>query len=149
MFRLRLLLALVLTFPLFAQVNGRLTGTVLDPSGAPVPAAKVEVFLGGGASAVLTTQTNQEGLFTFSALRPESYDVSITTKGFARLTMRSVKVDALSETSLGAIKLEVATAKQVVEIIAETAGVQLGGSELVSTIQRQQVQNLPTASRQL
>ena len=149
MLRLGLFLTFLSTFTLLGQVNGRLTGTVLDPSGAPVPAAKVEVFIGGGASALLQTVTNQDGLFTFSALRPESYDVAITTPGFARISLRSVKVDALKETSLGALKLEVASSTQVVEVSAEVQGVQLGGSELVSTISREQVQNLPTASRQL
>ncbi len=134
---------------LFGQVNGRLTGTVLDPSGAPVPGAKVEVFLGGGASALLQTQTNPSGLFTFSALRPETYDVAVSSTGFAKVSLRLVKVDALKETSLGAIKLELSTSSQVVEVSAEVQGVQLGGSELVSTIPREQVQNLPSVSRQI
>ena len=149
MLRSSVLLVFALSFNLLAQVNGRLTGTVLDPSGAPVPAAKVEVFISGGASALLQTVTNQDGLFTFSALRPETYDVAITTPGFTKVSLRSVKVDALKDTSLGALKLEVASSTQVVEVSAEVQGVQLGGSELVSTISREQVQNLPTASRQL
>ncbi len=149
MLRLSVLLGLVLSFSLLAQVNGRLTGTVLDPSGAPVPAAKVEAFLSGGASALLQTVTNASGLFTFSSLRPETYDISVTISGFSQVTLRAVKVDALKETSLGVIKLEVASSSQVVEVTAEAQGVQLGGSELVSTIPREQVQNLPTASRQL
>ena len=99
MLRLSVLLVLALSFDLLAQVNGRLTGTVLDPSGAPVPAAKVEVFIGGGASALLQTVTNQDGLFTFSALRPEAYDVAITTptapsllKGTATADLRAASL---------------------------------------------------------
>lgn len=149
MLRWGVFLACVSASSLLGQVNGRLTGIVLDPSGAPVPAAKVEVFIGGGTSALLQTLTNQDGLFTFSALRPETYDVAISRSGFAKVSLRSVKVDALKETSLGTLKLEVASASQVVEVSAEVQGVQLGGSELVSTIPREQVQNLPTASRQL
>lgn len=149
MLRFGVLFFALVSSSLMAQVTGRLTGTVLDPSGAPVPAAKVEVFLGGGAAAVLQTQTNPAGLFTFSALRAETYNISIVVSGFSKLTLRQVKVDALKETSLGALKLEVAAANQVVEVSAEVQGVQLGSSELVTTISREQVTNLPTASRQL
>ncbi len=142
-------MACLFSATLVGQVTGRLTGTVQDPSGAPVPAVKVEIFLGGGSTALLQTETNQDGLFTFSALRPEAYDVAITGSGFAKVALRLVKVDALRETSLGVIKLELSTASQVVEVSGEALAVQLGGSELVSTIPRQQVQNLPTSSRQL
>lgn len=142
-------MACLFSATLVGQVTGRLTGTVQDPSGAPVPAVKVEIFLGGGSTALLQTETNQDGLFTFSALRPEAYDVAITGSGFAKVSLRLVKVDALRETSLGVIKLELSTASQVVEVSGEALAVQLGGSELVSTIPRQQVQNLPTSSRQL
>ena len=148
MLRFGLLVALC-ALSLFAQVNGRLTGTVVDPSGAPVPAAKVEVFLGGGATALLQSQTNANGLFTFSALRPETYDIAISSAGFAKVSLRLVKIDALKETSLGTVKLELSASAQVIEVSGEVQGVQLGGSELVSTIPREQVQNLPTASRQL
>lgn len=149
MLRLLAVLTLAFSLNLAAQVNGRLTGSVVDPSGAPVPAAKVEVFLRGGASALLQTVTNESGIFAFSSLRPEAYDISVTLSGFAQVALRAVKIDSLKETSLGPIKLEVASAAQVVEVSAEAQGVQLGNSELVTTISRDQVANLPTASRQL
>jgi len=47
----------------FSQVDGRLTGTVTDPSGAAIPDASVSVFLPAGRSPVLTTKTSSSGLF--------------------------------------------------------------------------------------
>ncbi|MBY0502804.1 MAG: TonB-dependent receptor [Bryobacteraceae bacterium] len=126
-----------------------MTGSVQDPTGAPVAGATVEVFISGGASALLQSKTNAEGLFSFVALRPESYDVAVTQPGFAKVSLRKVKVDSLKETSLGVLKLEVASSSQVVEVSAEIEGVQLGNSELVSVIAREQLEQLPTASRQI
>ena len=46
----------------FAQVNGRIAGSVVDPTGAAVPNATVEVKLPGGAQAILASKTNEAGL---------------------------------------------------------------------------------------
>lgn len=134
---------------LLAQVNGRLTGSVTDASGAAVPSAQVDVFLAGGASPLLTTRTNESGLFVFSAVRPETYDISITAPGFAKLTTRRVRVEAIRESDLGVLKLELAATSEVVEVSAEVQGVQLTTSELSTTITRDQIVNLPTVSRQI
>ncbi len=132
----------------FAQVNGRIAGSVVDPSGAPVPNATVEVLAAGGSKAIFTTKTNEAGLFSFAAIRPETYDVRVAAAGFAKVSNRQVAVDALRESTLN-FKLEVATAEQVIEVQADVQAVQLTSSELASTVTRQQLEMLPSASRQI
>lgn len=132
----------------FAQVNGTLSGTVTDPSGAAVPGAKVEVFLAGGSSALLSATTNSSGLFSFTAIRPEYYDVTVTSPGFAKRTNRRVKVDTMSNQDLR-ITLEVASAEQVVEVSADAPSIQLASSELSRTVSQEQLTVLPTANRQV
>src|SRR5689334_16224856 len=56
-----------------AQLAGRLTGTVVDPATAPIPNAKVSLYLLDGKTAVHTTTTDAEGNFQFVAIRPERY----------------------------------------------------------------------------
>ena len=51
---------LTLALPLAAQVSGRLTGRVADPSGAGVPEATVHLRLAGGSRTILTAQTTLE-----------------------------------------------------------------------------------------
>ena len=53
----------------FAQDTGRLTGSVIDSTGAAIPNAKVELRLPGGASAVIATTTTVGGLFSFIGIR--------------------------------------------------------------------------------
>ena len=73
-----------------AQVNARLTGSVVDPSGLAVPGATVDVFLPGGAKPVLSMSTTAEGLFAFSAVLPGHYDVIVTAAGFRKSANRDV-----------------------------------------------------------
>src|SRR5215831_15666675 len=78
---------------LSAQVTGRLTGTVIDPSGASVPNAKVGLYLPGGKAPLLSTKTNSEGIFDFIGVRPDLYMLQIDAAGFNKLTQAEVRVE--------------------------------------------------------
>src|ERR1051325_6582758 len=63
------------------QSTASITGTVVDPSGAPVKDAKVtakDVDRG----TVLTTQSNDSGAFTFPIVPVGNYEVKAEAKGF-------------------------------------------------------------------
>ncbi len=132
-----------------AQVAGRLSGIVLDQSGAAIPGATVNVYLRNGKEPVLSGQTNAEGLFAFVAVRPDSYDIEVQAKGFARLMLRDVRVAPVQETALAPIKMEVQAASQSLEVVAVIQSVQLANTEVSSTITNTQVQNLPVLGRQI
>lgn len=140
---------LALSSAVFAQVNGRITGSVTDPTGAAVPNAQVDVLVPGGMQAVYTTKTNESGLFSFSSVRPETYDVLITAPGFAKASTKRIKVNPISETSLGQVKLEVASTEQTVEVVATVEAIQTSSNELSTTVTRQQIQDLPALGRQV
>src|SRR5436305_3189169 len=116
MSRLRIcfILAVFLVFAtsLNAQLTGRLTGSVVDPSGAAIPNASVGLYLPGGASALLSTQTNAEGFFDFTAVRPDLYNLVVDSAGFMKFQMTGVKVDPARQNSLATIKLALPTAAQ-------------------------------------
>jgi hypothetical protein len=132
-----------------AQVAGRLSGRVVDPSGAAIPAATVKVFVPGGKEPVLTGKTNEAGLFVFVSVEPVAYDVAIEAQGFAREVLRDVKVDTLQETGLGSIKMQVQSAAQTVEVTSDVQSVQLSNVEVSSTVATSQVENLPMLERQV
>jgi len=150
----RRLLSLLFAFILGAaaswgQVNGRLTGSVTDPSGAAVAGASVDLYLPGGASAVLSTKTNSTGVFDFASVRPDVYTLKVSSPGFAVAEQQNVKVDPVRGTSLQPIELELASASQVLNVTESAATIDTASAEVSTTITQQQVQNLPVFDRQV
>ena len=81
-----IVLALALGLAAYAQQgsNGTITGTVTDPSGQSVPAAKVKVIseLNGEEKTALTSDG---GDFSFLAMPPGAYSVRVEATGFRPL----------------------------------------------------------------
>ena len=135
--------------PANAQVAGSLTGHVVDPSGAAVPGATVGVYLPGGKSPLLAGKTNDQGIFSFIAVRPDKYEVAIEAQGFTKTVVGNVEVNAIQDKDLGEVKLALQAAAQVVDVTVEAQTVQLATTEVSSTITNEQVANLPVAGRQV
>src|SRR5690349_9985450 len=96
--RLRLLaLSLAVCFAattsLYSQVAGRVTGTVVDATGAAIPEATVSLQLPGSGTPAYSTKTTATGAFTLSSVNPVSYDLVIEAKGFLTSKINEVKVD--------------------------------------------------------
>ncbi|MBZ5576618.1 MAG: TonB-dependent receptor [Acidobacteriia bacterium] len=140
---------LIATTAASAQVAGSLSGSVIDPSGAVVPNATVNIYLAGGKEPVLAGKTNEVGLFVFIAMRPDTYDVGVEAQGFIKTTVRLVKVSPLQQVELPAIQLELQTAAQTVEVTSNVQSVQSTNAEVASTITNTMVQNLPVLGRQV
>jgi len=132
-----------------AQVNGRLTGSVVDPSGAAVPNATVNVYLPSGKTPVLTTKTTSAGLFDFTGVRPDTYRVEVSAAGFATINQQNVVVDPVRQTTLAPIQVQVQSTSQSVDVVANTAIVDTSTVEVNSTISQSQVTNLPVLDRQV
>ncbi|MGH9660093.1 MAG: TonB-dependent receptor domain-containing protein, partial [Bryobacteraceae bacterium] len=140
---------LLVSFCMFAQNTGRLTGKVVDPTGASTPNATVALALPAGGAVVFSTVTSSEGYFSFTGIRPGTYDLVIRATGFQNHIIRVVKVDPGRETALPAVRLELGSVAEVVDVVASAGAVQTSNAEVASTITSQQVQNLPVLSRQM
>lgn len=138
---------LLLGFSLYAQVNGRLTGSVIDPSGAAVPKATVSLLLHGGKRALLSTTTSSVGLFSIESVRPELYDVTVDAPGFQPYKLEGVKIDPTRSTDLATIKLSIATASTKVDVTANAETVQTTSPEISNTVTMDQIRRLPVGDR--
>jgi outer membrane receptor protein involved in Fe transport len=144
---LTLLSCVLAVATLMAQDTGRLSGSVVDPSGSAIPAAKVELYLAGGQSPVLSTVTTTEGRFSLIGIRPGTYDITIEAAGFRKQTLRAIEINPGRETSLPTITLEVGAVTEVVEVTAAAPGVQLANAEISTTVTNEQVRRLPLLNR--
>ncbi len=130
-----------------AQVTGSITGSVVDPTGAAVPKAQVQLLLPGGTRAVAQTTTSAEGLFSISTIRPELYDLSVEATGFLPVKLRNVKVDPSRPTDLPTIKMELAGNKTSVDVSVGAETVQITSAEVSTTVTVDQIQDLPVGDR--
>jgi hypothetical protein len=141
-------LALLLGWvPAFAQFSGRLSGSVLDSSSAPVPNAAVNLYLAGGTKPLLSTRTAPDGTYKFIGVRPTDYDLAVEAPGFARSSLRAITVDPARETDLPAITLQLSTISQSLAVTADAQSVETGNAEISDTIDVQQIQKLPVLDR--
>jgi len=100
--RLALILLLVAPAILHAQI---ISGTVLDPSGAVVAGARIEIT-GGDLTQPIILSSDGQGKFTSSELKPGSYSVRVVREGFEPL-VKTVDLRAAVE-----LQLTLAVAKQ-------------------------------------
>src|SRR5580658_1218770 len=133
--------------PLFAQFSGRVTGSVVDTSGAYIPDAQVSLYLAGGQKPLLTTKTSSSGEYYFNSVRASNYDLTVEAKGFLKYTVRGIVADPARETDVPLIKLQVASITDTVEVKADANGVELGNAEITDTVSVDQIQNLPIMDR--
>jgi len=87
----RTLLTLFFIVPLFAAAPGSLTGTAADPTGAAIPAVVV-IARNAETGAVLRTETDASGTYTFPELPAGNYTIEAQHAGFNIYTKPALTV---------------------------------------------------------
>jgi len=141
------LLALLPALPMHAQIDGRISGAVVDSSGASVPSAEVNLFLSGGKKPLLATKTAADGTYNLIGVRPGYYDLTVDALGFVKSTVHNISVDPSRETPVAQIKLSLASVTATVDVNAEVQGVEVSNAEVTQTISMEEVKNLPLLDR--
>jgi len=125
LFLAAVLVTLVLPFQpaaLAQTTTATLTGTVFDASGAVV--ADAAVSLKNQASGDLrTTTSNGEGYFTFAAVPPGTYSVTVEKDGFRTWEAKSVVLNSDDKRSVSGIKLTPGAKNETV--VVEAADTQI------------------------
>jgi Carboxypeptidase regulatory-like domain/TonB dependent receptor len=140
------LLALSLTA--FAQIqNGQFTGVVTDPSGASVANAQVTVINVATNLSVKTT-TNQEGTYVAKELPVGTYRITAEAQGFKTTTNANLELNAGTIQRVD-FKMQLGQTREVIEVTGEARAVNTEDSKLASTVNSDQVANLPLNGRNI
>jgi Carboxypeptidase regulatory-like domain len=120
--------------------SGGLTGVVTDPSHALVPDAGVEIR-DSAKGTTQSTKTDREGVYRFFFLAPERYTLTVEHAGF-RKESRMANV-LLGPPVTVNVTLELATEHATVNVTGEAPLIQSENGDVSTTINRQQVAEVP------
>jgi hypothetical protein len=126
-------------------VQGVITGTIMDPTGAVVPNATVTIT-NAGTNISQTTTTGSDGSYRFPLVPPGTYVLEVKAANFATARASGLVVEA-SQTVPFSLKLELAKAQQVIEVTEQAPLVQTATSDLSIQINRETIENAPLADR--
>ena len=130
----------------FAQAgNSTITGTVKDPTDAPIPGVTVRV-LNLDTGIQLQTITNEVGVFRISALVPGSYNLQADLPGFSRLT-RGPLVLQVSQTLAIDLPLQLGALTESVSVTEGAPLLESQSSDIGQAIDRQKLEALPLPNR--
>jgi hypothetical protein len=126
----------------YAQSDrGTITGTVVDPSGAAVPKAKVTATnLDTGATQEAVT--SDDGNYTLPELKAAPYNVTVEVQGFKATTQEGVQV-AVQTTRRVDFTLEIGAVSETVTITDEAPVIQSESSVRQTNVTERQVRELP------
>ena len=129
-----------------AQVQrGSISGTVFDSQSAVVPAAVITVT-DEATGAAFTVKSSSEGTFTVAGLPFGTYLVKIVAAGFRTWEAKSVQVVTAQDSGVRAV-LEVGGTTDVVTVESGTPPMATSESELKTHLDRQQIVDLPSSTR--
>jgi len=133
----------------FSQVStsptGRIHGIVTDPSGAAVPGATLVArdTATGNETAV---KSGADGSYTFLSLLPGTYQLTVTMSGFETAVYNGIVVDA-SRVTDQPVTLKLGAISQKVEVTGVAPVLQTSSSQISTTVENKDIQDLPLSGR--
>src|SRR5579875_1177586 len=132
-------------FPLFAQQEATILGTVTDPSGATIAGAQVTVT--NSATGVShNVPTNSDGAYQIPQLEIGTYNLTVTSPGFKTYQQTGVVLNVSATVRVDA-SLQLGQATESVTVSAEAVQVQTESNEQSNLITGTQIENLATNGR--
>lgn len=121
------------------QATGRIIGNVVDPSDAPIPAAKITAT-NTATKVSQETQTDKGGFYEILSLPIGSYDVTIEVGGFRKEVFEHQALQINQSLRLDA-KMTIGQQTESVQVIDQAANIEtvnqtIGNSVVGETIQR-------------
>jgi hypothetical protein len=128
------------------ETTATIEGTVLDPSGAAVPKAKVIITNTDRNQVVRTLTSDDSGNYSAPLLPIGTYAVRVEAAGFKTASRSGVVLNVNDVLKLN-ITLEIGAATETVEVTANALQVDLTTPASATTIEGQQVRELALGTR--
>jgi hypothetical protein len=127
--------------------SGTINGTVVDPSGAVVPGAHVQIFDSATGGLTRETTSNSAGTFQLLPLSAATYNLKITAPGMQELDRTGVVLDQDQALGLGELRMMIGQTSQTVTVSGETPLIDTTSSNNAQVIDQRQVVEQPLNGR--
>ncbi|HLG97556.1 MAG TPA: carboxypeptidase regulatory-like domain-containing protein [Bryobacteraceae bacterium] len=142
------LVALVLAITLNAQVDvssATLKGTVLDPTGAVVPAATITITNPARGFAKTVT-SGEDGSYQMPLLQPGVYRVEVVREGFEKAVANQVEL-TIGQALIFDVHLVIGSVSDVMQVTEAAPLIEAERTQQANTLGVQTIDNLPNLSR--
>jgi hypothetical protein len=126
--------------------NSNLEGLVLDPSGAAIPTASVELRNPATGQARVA-RTNDYGFYSFPLIPVGTYDLEVAKAGFAAKTLRGLTLQ-VGQTARVDVVLELPREQTAIHVDAQPPLLETASPAIGDEIDNQRVSLLPLNGRQ-
>ena len=126
--------------------QGTFRGRVTDSNDAILPLAKVTI-VEEATSVASSTLANQQGEYTFPAIKPTTYTLIVEAPGFKKMEQRGIVV-ATQSTVTQDVKLEIGQVSETVNVSAEaTPLIETAEASTGQVLDREKLEDLPNLGR--
>jgi len=129
-----------------AQFTANIQGTVVDPSGAAIAQAKVDL-VNTVTQVSATTTTDASGSYRFLSLAPGSYKITVEAKGFSK-SETTFTLETNENLNLP-ISLKVGAATESIVVTTEPPLLNTAETRNQETLEAQELSTLPLAGRNM
>ena len=128
-----------------AQFTSGIEGTVVDPTGAYVPSATIEVR-NVATGEVRSAGTSSSGYYRIAALAAGRFSISVSHPGFKRMIQEDVLLETDQIRTVN-LTLEVGTTETTVSVTAEAPPIETSEGRISGLIEQSKVEELPLTGR--
>ena len=131
---------------LFAQFRASVRGTVSDPTGAVIQGATV-TLTDLGTAQVLTSITDDSGIYNFNALAPDEFSLVVDRPGFKKKVLDHVRIIPEQANAVN-VQLDPGTPAETITVQGDTtAALDTETASISGTVSSNEIQHLPSFGR--
>ena len=125
--------------------TSQINGIVLDPQGAAVVGAAVQV-IEAATNTRFDTKSNERGEWVVPSLPPAVYRVVVTMQGFQTTTVENVKLEPGAPATVN-VKLTIGSVNETVEVTSGAEVLQTATTSVTTNLEGKQIDQLPMNAR--